>query len=185
MILQLIIIIISAGTGRFEISDKSTMIVNGLVRVIKNPAQEKVPVTLLPEDDNEEEVMNTKDIYKELRLRGYQYLGSFRSLKSASISGKKGHIVWMGNWVTFLDNMLQIMILGMNTKDLYVPTRIQKIVIDTKLHQQKVKNLDPKDRRKSKRHFIFCFSHIRKYSFDDFAYIRTIFFNSNIIVCEY
>jgi len=161
------------------------MIVNGLIRVIKNPEQEKVPVTLLPKDDNEEEVMNTKDIYKELRLRGYQYLGGFRSLKSASISGKKGHIIWMGNWVTFLDNMLQIMILGMNTKDLYVPTRIQKIVIDTKLHQQKVKNLDPKDRRKSKRHFIFCFFHIHKYSFDDFAYIRTIFLNLNIIVCEY
>jgi len=160
------------------------MIVNGLIRVTKNPAQEKIPATFLQENDNEEEVMNSKDIYKELRLRGYQYSGIFRSLKSASISGKKGHIVWMGNWVTFLDNMLQIMILGMNTRDLYVPTRIQKIVIDTKLHQQKVRNLDPKDGRKSKRHlYIFYFSHIRKYLFDNFAYIKrlTIFLNSNIM----
>jgi len=162
MVFQLIVIIISAGTGRFEISEDGTMIVNGLIRVTKNPAQEKIPATLLQEDDNEKEVMNSKDIYKELRLRGYQYSGIFRSLKSASISGKKGHIVWMGNWVTFLDNMLQIMILGMNTKNLYVPTRIQKIVIDTKLHQQKVKNLDPKDKRKVKRHlYILIFPYLQ------------------------
>jgi len=119
--------------------------------------QEKIPVTLLPEDDDEEEVMNTKDIYKELRLRGYQYSGLFCSLKSASISGKKGHIAWMDNWVTFLDNMLQIMILGMDTRSLYIPTRIQKIVIDTKLHQQKIRNLDPKNRRKCRRRLHISF----------------------------
>lgn len=123
------------------------MIVTGFIRVVKNPAQEKVPAGILTEID-EEEVLNTKDIYKELRLRGYQYSGLFRSLKSASMSAKKGHIGWMGNWVTFLDNMLQMMILEMDTKNLYVPTRIQKIVIDTKLHQQEIRNLNPEDRRK-------------------------------------
>lgn len=119
----------------------------GLIRVVKNPAQEKVPAAFLREDD-EEELLNTKDIYKELRLRGYQYSGNFRSLKCASMSGKKGHIGWMNNWVTFLDNMLQMMILGMDTKTLYVPMRIQKIVIDTKLHQQEVRNLSSEDKRK-------------------------------------
>jgi len=133
------------------------VIVTGLIRVVKNPAQEKVPVTLLPEDDDEEEVMNTKDIYKELRLRGYQYSGIFRGLKSASMSGKKGHIAWMDNWVTFLDSMLQMMILGLNTRDLYVPMRIQKIVIDTRLHQQKIRDLNPKDRRKSKKRLCISF----------------------------
>lgn len=114
---------------------------------MKNPAQEKIPVALLPEDD-EEEVLNTNDIYKELKLRGYQYSGIFRSLKSASMSGKKGHIAWVDNWVTFLDNMLQLMVLGTNTTNLLLPTRIQKIVIDTKLHQKKIQNLNSKDRRK-------------------------------------
>lgn len=131
----------------------------GLIRVVKNPAQEKIPVALLREDD-EEEVMNTKDIYKELSLRGYQYSGLFRSLKSASMSGNKGHIAWMDNWVTFIDSMLQMMILGMDTRGLYVPTRIRKIVIDTKLHQQEVQNQAPEDKRK----FIHFVSQIRKYS---------------------
>ncbi|KAG5316385.1 FAS synthase, partial [Acromyrmex insinuator] len=142
-----LIVMIQKGTGRFEISEGSTSIVTGLIRTVKNPAQEKIPANILPEDDDEEEVLTTKDIYKELRLRGYQYSGIFRSLKSASLSGNKGHIAWMSNWVTFLDNMLQIMILGINTKDLYVPTKIRKIVIDTKLHQQEVRNLDPENRQ--------------------------------------
>lgn len=132
------------------------MIVTGLTRVVKNPASEKIPTTILPEDDDEEEVMNTKDIYKELRLRGYQYSGIFRSLKSASMSGKKGHITWMDNWVTFLDNMLQMMTLGIDTKNLYLPARIQKIVIDSKFHQEKVQNLNSENRRK----FIYFVSQI-------------------------
>ncbi|XP_011878072.1 PREDICTED: fatty acid synthase [Vollenhovia emeryi] len=140
-------VMVQKGTGRFEITEGNSAVVTGFIRVVKNPTQEKVPASLLPEDDDEEEVMNTKDIYKELRLRGYQYSGSFCSLKSASISGKKGHITWAGNWVTFIDNMLQIMMLGMDTKSLYVPTKIQKIVIDTKLHQQEGQNLNSEDKQ--------------------------------------
>lgn len=128
-------------------SEGNTAVASGLIRVTSNPVQEKVSTSLLPQNDDEEEVMISKDIYKELRLRGYQYTGLFRALKSASISGKRGHIAWMGNWVTFLDNMLQIMILGMDTRNLYVPTRIQKIVIDTKLHQHEIRNMNVEDRR--------------------------------------
>jgi len=119
-----------------------------VIRVVNNPVQEKIAVAILPKDEGEEEVMTTKDIYKELRLRGYQYSGIFRSLKSASVSGTKGHIAWMSNWVTFLDNMLQIMMLGLDTRNLYIPTKIRKIVIDTKLHQQEIRKLDVEDRRK-------------------------------------
>ncbi|XP_070149856.1 fatty acid synthase [Polyergus mexicanus] len=139
-------VMVQKGTGRFEVSENGITVASGLVRVTKNPAQEKIPIALLLNKD-EEEVMTTKDIYKELRLRGYQYSGIFRSLKSASISGVKGHIAWIGNWVTYLDNMLQIMILGMDTRDLYIPTKIQKIVIDTKLHQREIRKLDLEDRQ--------------------------------------
>ncbi|XP_029167464.1 fatty acid synthase-like [Nylanderia fulva] len=139
-------VMVQKGTGRFEVSEGGTAVVNGLICVTKNPAQEKVPTTLFPTDEDEEEVMTTKDIYKELSLRGYQYSGIFRSLKSASISGKKGHIAWVGNWVTFLENMLQMMVLGMDTRTLYVPTKIQKIVIDTKFQQKKAQQLDSEDK---------------------------------------
>jgi len=105
-----------------------------------NPEQEMIPTNLLSENNDEEEHMNARDIYKELRLRGYQYNGWFRGLKSASISGKNGHIIWRNNWLTFMDTMLQMRIMGYDTNDLYVPTSIQKLVINPMLHARKLRN---------------------------------------------
>lgn len=86
------------------------------------------------EENNEEELLSPRDIYKELRLRGYNYSGYFRGIKCASIRGSKGHIEWTNNWVAFMDNMLQMRILGSDSRGLFVPTGIQKLVIDTKTH---------------------------------------------------
>lgn len=92
--------------------------------------------------------MSTTDIYKELRLRGYQYTGLFRSLKSASITGKTGHIKWMSNWVAFMDNMLQMKILSLDSRSIYVPTQINKLVIDPTYHVMQVQNLPIGERGK-------------------------------------
>jgi len=125
--------------GKFEITEEDSVVVTGTVHETLNPEQEMIPTDLLSEN-NEEEHMNVRDIYKELKLRGYQYRGWFRGLKSASISGKKGHIIWRNNWVTFMDNMLQMHLIGYDTRDLYVPTSIQKLVINPLLHTWKLWN---------------------------------------------
>ncbi|XP_067214186.1 fatty acid synthase-like [Linepithema humile] len=115
-------------TGKFQVIEGDNAVVTGTVREPTDIAEEKLPRQFLnQENDNEEEVMNTKDIYKELRLRGYQYAGMFRGLKSSSTTGKQGHMAWMYNWVTFMDNMLQMKIFGIDTRSLYVPTGIQKL----------------------------------------------------------
>jgi len=92
--------------------------------------------------------LKTKDIYKELKLRGYQYANLFRGLKSSSTTGKRGHIAWMNNWVTFMDNMLQIKIFGRDMRSLYVPTEIQKLVIDAKFHARYIRNITAEEKRK-------------------------------------
>ncbi|XP_029659420.1 fatty acid synthase-like isoform X2 [Formica exsecta] len=133
-------ITIQEGSGRFEIIEGDSVVVIGTVHTVSNPEQEMIPTNLLPEDDNKKEHMTARDIYKELKLRGYQYNGKFRGLKSASISGNKGHIAWENNWVTFMDTMLQLYILG-NDRDLYVPTNIKKLVIDPALHLSKLREI--------------------------------------------
>jgi len=92
--------------------------------------------------------MNIKDIYKEMKLRGYQYTGEFRGLRNASITGRNGHIAWTDNWVTFIDNMLQMMILGQNLRSLFVPTSIRKMVIDPKSHIKHIEKLSNGEARK-------------------------------------
>ncbi|XP_011705011.1 PREDICTED: fatty acid synthase-like [Wasmannia auropunctata] len=126
--------------GKFEITEGDSVVVTGIVQETSNLEQEMM-IDQLPENNDEEEQMTARDIYKEFKLRGYQYSGLFRGLKSASISGKNGHIIWANNWVTFMDNMLQMRIIGYDTRDLYVPTSIQKLVINPELHAIKVREI--------------------------------------------
>ncbi|GAB1860823.1 Fatty acid synthase [Camponotus japonicus] len=130
---------IQKDSGKFEVTEGGSVVVTGKVHVASNPKQEMILNNLLSEDDEEEEHMTVRDIYKELKLRGYQYSGWFRGLKSASISCNKGHIAWGNNWVTFMDTMLQLYILGYDTRDLYVPTSIQELMINPALHTSKLK----------------------------------------------
>ncbi|EFN85168.1 Fatty acid synthase [Harpegnathos saltator] len=128
-------------SGEFEIIEGDNVIVTGSVRVSSDPDKERTPIDYLQRNNvEEEEMMKTKDIYKELRLRGYQYSGLFCSLKSLSITRNQGHIAWMDNWTVFLDNMMQIGMLETCTRNLRIITGIQKLVIDPKLHAQYVKN---------------------------------------------
>lgn len=97
-----------------------------------------LPYVVQQDNNRVQEVMNAKDIYKELKLRGYQYHGAFRGLTSASSKGECGHIAWEQNWVTFMDCMLQMQILRTDTNSLLVPTEIQKVVLDPTLHAQHI-----------------------------------------------
>ncbi|XP_032678573.1 fatty acid synthase-like isoform X2 [Odontomachus brunneus] len=140
-------LIVQRASGMFEIIEGSTVVVTGRVRVSSDPAKERVSIDYLQENDNDEEVMKTKDIYKELKLRGYQYSGLFRGLRSSSTTGRRGHIAWWNNWVAFMDNMLQMHILGTDTRSLYVPTGIKKLLIDPKLHIQHIQNITTEDKQ--------------------------------------
>jgi hypothetical protein len=46
--------------------------------------------------------------------------------------GEAGKISWKGNWVAFVDNIMQMKILQMNLQSLLIPTYIQKLTIDVK-----------------------------------------------------
>ncbi|XP_035742579.1 fatty acid synthase-like [Vespa mandarinia] len=136
------IVMIQKGSGNFEVAEGGLAIVTGVIRVATNLLQEKIPLDLIKSNiGNEKEELDEKDIYKELKLRGYQYSGLFRSLNSASVSGKKGHIEWKRNWVAFLDNILQMKILILDTRGLFVPTGIRKLIIDTRAHQRYLQSL--------------------------------------------
>ncbi|KAL6446809.1 hypothetical protein ACFW04_001324 [Cataglyphis niger] len=120
------------GSNKFEIIEGNNTVVTGTVRIPINIKDEKICTTFIDRNDNDEEVMSTKDIYKELKVRGYQYTGEFRGLKSASIRGKNGHIM---------------MILGLNSRSLFVPTRIRKVVIDPESHIKQIEKLSNEEKQ--------------------------------------
>ncbi|XP_077295534.1 fatty acid synthase-like [Arctopsyche grandis] len=129
------IVVIQRGSGNFEIIESNAAIVTGKVYAKKDLFQYYRPL-LEPVESTGPFVRNvsSKDFYKEMRLRGYNYSGPFRGLQSCNIDGTHGFLKWINNWVTFMDAMLQIKIIGIDSRGLYVPTRIEKLSIDSSKH---------------------------------------------------
>ncbi|CRK99510.1 CLUMA_CG012829, isoform A [Clunio marinus] len=131
-------IVIQPGTGSFEISEGSSTLVTGVVKEVKKTNQVEIDRTDI--DKNLAPLLKNRDFYKELRLRGYHYSGLFRSITEARSDGLYGKVKWDNNWVAFLDCLLQISILGKDTRSLALPTSIQKLSINPKMHLDAIKS---------------------------------------------
>ncbi|CAK1541813.1 unnamed protein product [Leptosia nina] len=144
------IITIQKGSGNFEIVESGASVVTGRIYAKKNVGKEyRVLQPALESTGSNIKHMLTKDFYKELRLRGYQYSGLFRGVVGCNIEGTRGRLSWVNNWVSFMDCMLQLRIVGNDTRGLFVPTRIEKLCIDVNLHYDAVSKMNPDSDRQS------------------------------------
>ncbi|XP_076763351.1 fatty acid synthase 1 [Xylocopa sonorina] len=128
------------GTGEFEICENGSVAVTG---TISEPENANKMLLNVPEPVHGDEPdlleLNKNDIYKELRLRGYDYSGVFQGIKSSHNRGFTGKLLWH-NWVSFMDTMLQFAILEKNSRGLYVPVRMQYAAINPIVHLDFVNN---------------------------------------------
>lgn len=136
-------VVVHIGTGDFEVSEGITGVMSGNVKAMKNGQ----PIKDLSQwtKSDESNVLDAKDFYKELRLRGYHYTNMFKSVVEVRSDGTSGKIKWAGNWPSFMDCMLQVNILALDSRSLYLPTSIRKIRINTVKHLQAVAELDPEN----------------------------------------
>lgn len=125
------------GSGEFELCEGGSVAVSGK---IYTPEDINKEVLNLPQPTIKVEKdalpLTTPDVYKELRLRGYDYEGIFRGILESDNYGYSGKLKWENNWISFIDTMLQFSILGQNTRELYLPTRLQKAIINPRLHTE-------------------------------------------------
>jgi fatty acid synthase len=87
-------VMVQKGSGKFEVAEGSTAVVTGSVQLPENISRETVPLDP-PEPLNDDKLfeLTSRDIYKELRLRGYNFHGLFRSLISTDNFGELQYIV--------------------------------------------------------------------------------------------
>lgn len=76
------------------------------------------------------------DFYKEMRLRGYNHKGLFRTVAEARDDGLEGKIQWKNNWTTFIDCMLQFEVLMKDTRNLVLPTKFRKLIINPMIQRE-------------------------------------------------
>lgn len=130
-------------TNRFEVSENGNLAVSGRVIVLEDAALDTFHAELTKPmtTDQEDPKLRLKsgDIYKELRLRGYDYGKTFQGILESNNAGDSGKLHWTGNWVTFLDTMLQMIVVGLPGRSLRLPTRIRSVCVDPILHEEKLK----------------------------------------------
>ncbi|XP_044766742.1 fatty acid synthase-like [Coccinella septempunctata] len=130
------------GSGAFELCEGGSVAVSGKIRVPEDMDKEMLDLPK-PEMKGDKTALplEMKDIYKELRLRGYDYEGLFKGIKESDNYGVVGELLWKENWISYIDTMLQFSILGLNTRELYLPTRLQRAIINPKKHLEMIKSL--------------------------------------------
>lgn len=137
---NLLIIIHNIG-GKFTIYENETVVVEGIVRHVKNAK----PISDLKKYyvESNSPTLNQNDFYKELRLRGYKYTDLFRSVQEYRTDGTYSRVKWTEDkWPAFMDCLLQTLIMQTDSRQLLLPTRIRKIRINPSDHFEKLKALD-------------------------------------------
>ncbi|XP_046964244.1 fatty acid synthase-like [Vanessa cardui] len=144
------IVMIHKASGHFEIVESGTSIVTGCIYAKKYIGQDYRMLPVEPESTrfNVKHLLR-KDFYKELRLRGYKYSGLFQGVIGCNVDGTRGRLAWKNNWITFMDCMLQMKLITMDTRGLFVPTSIEKLCIDLDMHQEAISKMKPDSTRHS------------------------------------
>ncbi|KAF3691435.1 Fatty acid synthase [Channa argus] len=129
-------------TNKFEVSENGNLAVSGKVSILEDAALDSFHSQMkqqAKDDDGDPKMkLTAHDIYKELRLRGYDYGKTFQGILESNNKGDSGKLQWTGNWVTFLDTMLQMIVVGLSGRSLRLPTRIRSVCVDPVLHLEKV-----------------------------------------------
>lgn len=129
-------------TNKFEVSENGNLAVSGKVSILEDAvmdsSQTKLSEQAAGDVSDTKMKLTTLDIYKELRLRGYDYGKTFQGILETNNLGDQGKLQWTGNWITFLDTMLQMVVVGMSGRSLRLPTRIRSVSVDPLMHAGKV-----------------------------------------------
>ncbi|XP_033218585.1 fatty acid synthase-like [Belonocnema kinseyi] len=133
-----LVVMVQKGTGTFEITNTESLLCSGSLRETDAPEQERIQVP--KKAVKAHEGLSESDVYTELQMRGLQCSGDFRSIRKSSANGSNGILVWKNQWITFLEGMIQIRVLGNDVRGTQVPIKIRKIIIDLKQHKEATKN---------------------------------------------
>jgi len=80
---------VQKGTGNFEVVEGGAAVVSGRVQVPDNLSHERASLEFFePQTSDDLLKLSSRDIYKELRLHGYNYQGEFCGLVSLDSCGE-------------------------------------------------------------------------------------------------
>ncbi|KAK3092037.1 hypothetical protein FSP39_024632 [Pinctada imbricata] len=134
-------------TGEFEICESGALVASGVVHTPTEPLR-----TFYDETDNiqtpispnrlSQIPLSMSDVYKEFRLRGYEYGPTFQGIMKAGNQGERAELEWTGQWISFLDTMLQVNLLTLPGRGLLLPVGVRQLTINPLAHINKILPLE-------------------------------------------
>ncbi|XP_053201164.1 LOW QUALITY PROTEIN: fatty acid synthase-like [Panonychus citri] len=109
------------------VNESKNVCITGKYRPVDKPTVNLLPVDFKNIKENTEIILQKKDIYKELRIRGYDYSGSFQGVEEAFSNGSWGMVKDTGHWISFSDACLQFSLLASKSRKLIVPVYIDYV----------------------------------------------------------
>lgn len=52
------------------------------------------------------------------------------------MSGSRGKVAWNGNWVSYIDTLLQFQLISIKSRELRLPTYIKEVIINPVYHKK-------------------------------------------------
>ncbi|XP_050542847.1 fatty acid synthase-like isoform X2 [Daktulosphaira vitifoliae] len=116
-------------SGEFELQESGEIVALG--QICYSNSLDKILLDLVSSRSKGEYLpLESNDVYKELRLKGYDYKGILRGIKEIDNIGYNAKVNFNSNWLAFLESLFQIPLFQVDTRELYIPRYIKKVVID-------------------------------------------------------
>ncbi|KAK3760848.1 hypothetical protein RRG08_034690 [Elysia crispata] len=124
-------------TGDFQVCENENILASGVVTSPEGPClktEQYLQRDSVLKDQPVAKVLNRDEVYRELICRGYEYGHYFQGVQRSSIEGLDSDILWDGRWISFLDAVLQMILLGNPDAFQALPVTLGTISIDPTVH---------------------------------------------------
>ena len=158
---------VNEDNGHFTVTENDNVVVRGYVGFCRVPYRKRPAARLEPAPADLIQ-MESKDLYREFRIRGYDYGLYFQGINDARSDGRSGSIVWrnvvsksvkenmvletdedysrlwLRSWTTFTDAMFQLLLLSRQdtSRALFVPRRVESVICYPELFRHSVAESD-------------------------------------------
>jgi len=124
-------------SGEFIILENNNIASFGRIRVLEDDIlHNQNLIHQIPAVNNDSLVLDSNDVYKDFRVRGYDYGPKFKGIQETRIRGLDNiysSIKWTGNWISFMDCVIQVMPSAVHFRNVFVPVIITSLRCDPKV----------------------------------------------------
>ncbi|XP_045537636.1 fatty acid synthase [Papilio machaon] len=123
---------INRGDNRFEVTNYEIVVASG--RITDEFEPEKCKLDSLNDNSEYDIFLTSDEIYRLLSFRGYSFNKEFQVIRSANSAISKATVEWTGEWISYIDALIQLNIIKRNHNGISTPKLIQELIIDVNEH---------------------------------------------------